>query len=679
MRRADRLTPTLALAILLAGCTMRQPLAAAPAPDAAAILRAAQRQAASSPDPVAAKLAIWLRAQVQGAASAAEIDGFLRANPDWPGRAVLGERLQQALAVEPDDAVARTLCASRRPDTPLSLLRCALARAPAPLVPTTLAPTTLVPRPQALPADLAPDAVAAWRDGTDDAAQEALFVRLFGTLPTPADQWRRFDREEWSGVEAATRQVARLPAAAKPLAVARLALRHGEAGADRLAAALRGAAARDGGMLLDLARWQRRHEQLDAALALWRGPAGAAEAAAPASRAAAFWSEREALAREMLGVGRDADALSLAADTLQTDPAARSGADFLAGWILLRRLHAAPRAARYFAGLTGSHAVITAARGYYWLGRALSEAGGAEAARAAFAEAASRPTSFYGQAAMRELYPGDGRILAARLAALHDPGWTRAQAIGFAGLELARAATLLVAWNDPGQARGFLLRLDQMAATDSQHALAASFADGLRLPDVAVAIARSAGRGGLVLAQSGWPAPYPPPAEPALPPGLALALMRQESSFDPAVVSPAGAHGLMQLMPATARTLSPGQIDLAALSDPAINMELGTRYLAGLLDRFHGRVPYAVAAYNAGPNRVQKWLTRNGDPAAGGRDEMSDAMIDWIELIPFNETRSYVQRVMENQAIYRIRAAGGGAADPGGRLASIAMTSRDRP
>ena len=215
MRTADRLMPTVTLAILLASCTMRQPLAdAAPPADAAAILRTAQQQTASSPDPVAAKLAVWLRAQIQGAASAGEIDGFLRANPDWPGRAVLGQRLQQALAVEPDDAVARLLCAAHRPDTPPSLLRCLVARAPA----------GAPPRPQALPADLASDAEAAWRDGIDDAAQEAVFGRLFGALPTPDDQWRRFDREEWSGAEAAARrQLARLPAGAMPLAVARLA------------------------------------------------------------------------------------------------------------------------------------------------------------------------------------------------------------------------------------------------------------------------------------------------------------------------------------------------------------------------------------------------------------------------------------------------------------------------
>ncbi len=156
--------------------------------------------------------------------------------------------------------------------------------------------------------------------------------------------------------------------------------------------------------------------------------------------------------------------------------------------------------------------------------------------------------------------------------------------------------------------------------------------------------------------------------------------MRQESSFDPSVVSPAGAHGLMQLMPATARTLSSGQVEVAALSDPATNMRLGTSYLAGLLGRFGGVVPYAVAAYNAGPNRVQKWLIQNGDPlSAGAGDAASDAMLDWIELIPFAETRNYVQRVMENQTIYRIRAAGAGAAAAGGRLASIAMTPRARP
>jgi len=147
--------------------------------------------------------------------------------------------------------------------------------------------------------------------------------------------------------------------------------------------------------------------------------------------------------------------------------------------------------------------------------------------------------------------------------------------------------------------------------------------------------------------------PVEPPAS-AVEPAVALGLIRQESSFDVAAASPVGARGLMQLMPATAtgvaRQLREGVSLPALTTDAGYNMRLGTTYLRGLLDQFGGALPLALAGYNAGPHRVQDWLAANGDPLAG-----PVGMLDWIELIPFNETRNYVQRVIENIVIYRAR------------------------
>jgi soluble lytic murein transglycosylase len=131
-------------------------------------------------------------------------------------------------------------------------------------------------------------------------------------------------------------------------------------------------------------------------------------------------------------------------------------------------------------------------------------------------------------------------------------------------------------------------------------------------------------------------------------------VIRQESSFDIGAVSPSGARGLMQLMPftaqAVAKQIGTGTSLVSLTSDPAHNMRLGTTYLREMLDRFNNSLPLAIAAYNAGPHRVDQWLPENGDPRAGQID-----MIDWIELIPFNETRNYVQRVLENVVIYQAR------------------------
>ncbi|NDH64222.1 MAG: lytic transglycosylase domain-containing protein, partial [Alphaproteobacteria bacterium] len=139
----------------------------------------------------------------------------------------------------------------------------------------------------------------------------------------------------------------------------------------------------------------------------------------------------------------------------------------------------------------------------------------------------------------------------------------------------------------------------------------------------------------------------------------ALALTRQESSFNAAAVSTSGALGLMQLLPGTARDVA-GRLAVPFIQDkltrdPAYNVQLGSQYMVEMLQRFGGSYEIALAAYNAGPNRVARWLEPSslGDPRTGKID-----MVDWIELIPFRETRNYVQRIMEGVAVYRSRLAG---------------------
>ena len=157
-----------------------------------------------------------------------------------------------------------------------------------------------------------------------------------------------------------------------------------------------------------------------------------------------------------------------------------------------------------------------------------------------------------------------------------------------------------------------------------------------------------------MLPVSGWPMPVEVP-ENGVEPAVALAIMRQESSFDVAAVSPSGARGLMQLMPATAaavaKMIGTPTSATALVTDATHNMTLGTAYLRGVLDQFDGAMPLAFAAYNAGPHRVLEWLAVNGDPRINTPDQPD--MVDWIELIPFNETRNYVQRVTENVSVYR--------------------------
>ena len=595
--------------------------------------------AAASPDPVARKLVLYTRLLTPGAAHPAEIASFMAANPQWPNGGLLSRRLSEAMAAEPDDRAVLDICLHQPVREVPSLLRCATANANAGRAP-----------------DAADGARQAWLGGITDQAAELGFIRQWGRLLTAADQWRRFDRLAWSDNGAvgspAFRQIARLDPSQRPAAEARLALKRDDASARALVMALPGGATVDPALMLELAKWLRRAGQDDDAQRLWLALGADAERTTAPEHRPAFWDERNLLARRRLRTGDYPGAYALVDGAAALAPEQAIDAEFLAGFIALRRLNNTDAAARHFRTLAGlSHAAITQGRAYYWLGRTADARHDPEGARTAYAAAAAWPTTFYGQLAARALGEDDA-ALGERIRAARDPGWTPARALDFAGTENARAAALLVAWGEPRRARAFVLRLDELAADGTDRTLAARLAVGFGLPDLAVAIARRAGRDGVSLTEAGWPLAVAPPAGP-VEPALALGLIRQESNFNTDALSPVGARGLMQLMPATAQAvahkLGDGTVNLAALStDPAYNMRLGTAYLAGLLEQFGGAMPYAVAGYNAGPGRVADWLATNGDPSSGNID-----MVDWIELIPFNETRNYVQRVTENVVVYR--------------------------
>jgi soluble lytic murein transglycosylase len=642
MTRCSALPPALlapAMAFTLLLSMLLLPIRPAAAQDVLSAVRAQQWDQADAAaaqwlDPVALKLVAYYRMLTQGAASAVEIDSFMAQNPDWPNQALLARRREGALALEPDDGVVVDLCARLTLHTAPALLRCATADANTG---------------QTEPANAA--ARQAWvSGGITDAGAETRFLQRWDSVVTQADQWQRFQALAWTNTAAATRQAARLDPAHRREADVLLALRRGDPQAESILKALPDALrASPETMLLD-ARRLRTADQDPAALTLWQSFGATAQASAPASRLPAFWSERSQLARRLLADGDAAGAYWLADNPGRIDGTDRLDADFLAGWIALRKLNKPADAARHFTAIAVSKAAISRARAQYWLGRAAAAQGDAAGAKADYAAAARFPTTYYGQLAAQAL--GDGPpALNARITALHDPSWTSQDAIAFASREVARAAELLVAWGDPSRARPFLARLQGLAPDPADEAMASQFALGVGLPDLAVAIARRAGVDGVLLPDTGWPTTVQPPAGP-VEPAVTLGLIRQESSFDVSAVSPAGAQGLMQLMPGTAtevaRQLGEQVSPVSLTVDPQENMVLGTTYFRQLLDQFGGALPLAIAAYNAGPTRVQQWLGEIGDPRTGAID-----WVDWIEMIPFDETRNYVQRVLENITVYR--------------------------
>jgi soluble lytic murein transglycosylase len=391
-----------------------------------------------------------------------------------------------------------------------------------------------------------------------------------------------------------------------------------------------------------------------AAAALWASQGKAAADVATADQRLLFWPAQDALARSLLAAGdaKDAYAVVIAVDPPIAGATARgqiADRDFFAGFLLLRFLHEPAEAATWFTDLASSStAVITQARAYYWLGRSQS----GPAAAADFSRAAAYPDTYYGQLAALAL--GDTpSALAARILAVGEPAYTPGDALNFAVMELPRAAALLVQMGDTQDAAIFLNRLGQTAVDDRTRELAAKLALGLSIPQSAVSIARTAGIAGQMLIREGWPMPVTPPAG-AVESAIAYGIMRQESSFDPTAISSAGAIGLMQLLPSTARrTAIKNSIRFDGnLENPEENMALGTTYIGGLIADFGNCLPLAIAAYNAGPTNVANWLAENGDPELGANAGGAN-LIDWVEEIPFSETRNYVQRVTESIVVYR--------------------------
>jgi soluble lytic murein transglycosylase len=580
-------------------------------------------------DALGQKLVSFIRLLMPDQANPQEILDFLQSNPVWPDRPLLEQRYADALANDPNEPEAAALCKSHSPQDPKALLRCAEAYAA-----TNNAPLATAA------------ARKAWVDGLAQPDEEAAFLARWAKTPTEEDQRRRFDHLALANPPAAQRQLARLDADYARLATARLAFRHQDTNALSYLAAVPESLRADPALLLDEARFLRRSHADSAATALWHSAATAAEAhVQPPEHRAPFWAERDTLARDLLADHQPQDAYEIANDT-SLAPDQSLEAEFLAGWIALRALHDPALARAHFLALSArSHSAITQSRAKYWLAHAAADAA---AAKTFLQQAAAWPLTYYGQKAALEAGEPDAS-LQALIASLRDPPVPDAEAARLQASELFRAATILVAWQDPKRAADFYQLLLQPPATLAQRTLVAQAALRDGLPDIAVFAARLAGRDGGAIPKSGWPIPVQPPDGP-VPAPLVLAVMRQESSFDPKIISSAGAHGLMQLMPQTAAQLARADhIAPGPLSDPSVNMRLGTLYLADLIKRF-GLIPVAIAAYNAGPHRAQEWL----DAATPTADD-ADAMTDWIEGIPFAETRNYVQRVLENETIYEAR------------------------
>jgi soluble lytic murein transglycosylase len=405
---------------------------------------------------------------------------------------------------------------------------------------------------------------------------------------------------------------------------------------------------KDPGLIFEHARLLRRQEKFNEAAALLDPPPQGA------LRPDMMWAELKRASRGTLQEGNVSAAYRLAAAHSSESGEAFAEGEFMAGWIALRFLNDAPTAMKHFTALyAGTTSVISQSRGAYWAGRAAEQMGDVAKAQDWYKAAAKGMTSFYGQLAAAQL--NDGRKL--QLSGTAKP--TAKEKALFDKRELVRVVRILTALGEGDRARYFLTKLMELSSRPAEYQLIAALAIESNRKDFAVAVAKEARTRGTEMIDYLYPVvKLPGGKDPE--PALVLGIIRQESAFDVGAVSSAGAQGLMQLLPGTAKGIAkqagvkyaPNRLS----TDASYNITLGQAYLDELLSRFGGSYVLTAAAYNAGPNRVRDWITTYGDPRQRSTD-----VIDWIESIPFDETRNYVMRILENTQVYRARLNNGAA------------------
>ncbi len=589
----------------------------------------AMRTFSAMDDPVGRKIGAWFEGTHTPHQSFSESSRFLAENPYWPSVDRLKRRAERAMPV---DLPPRRVIEWYNGADPLTLYgNHRLASAYIALGRTDEARSLLR---------------RAWIDRDGPQSEAELLRRTGAAYLSRTDNEARLDRLLWAGrLTEASDMLDTVGPDARALAEVRMALRAQRDDAAEKLAALPLAVRDDPGLNYERIRWLRRNDETEAATGRLLQLSG------DLGRPDLWWDERHILARRALADNRPADAFALASRHALTEGADFAEAEWLSGWIALRFLGDGDAAFRHFTNLYQSvRYPVSLARGAYWCGRAADAQGDFPTAEKWYGIAADHSTTFYGQLAFALLHPDDP------LPIPPDPMPAADERAAFDRHELTRAARLLDAWDSENALRSFALHLGEINDSVGWKVLASSMAAEMGRSDLAIAIAKQSVKLGRPLARLGYPvialpetaAPQTPIAETP----LVLALIRQESEFRQQVVSHAGARGLMQLMPGTARLVARDlnvRYSPAALTEnPAYNVQLGRAYLSGLLDRFEGSYVLALAGYNAGPHRAKRWLELHGDP----RVSLAEA-IDWIESIPFSETRNYVQRALENLQIYR--------------------------
>jgi soluble lytic murein transglycosylase len=601
--------------------------------------------AASIGDPVARKLVEWaLLRHSDSEAGFKHYVAFMRTNPDWPSVRLLRRRAEARLWQERHDGITVRQFVGEEPAS--SLGRLAVAR---------------VQMSEGDREGAAREVRAVWRSGELSADMESAVLETFHDLLTRADHVARMDRRIGAkDFGAAMRAAKRIDDDQVAIVKACTAAEAKSARGGALLDAVKVAAREDLGYKLCRLHWLMRNDapgsnlhgrivtlKTDIAAAV-KLALGATQEDLQRQDTDEWWRERRALARKLIDLGDAATAYQVVRESAPpANPYYRAEFHFMAGWIALRFLADPAKALNHFAHVDdGSADPIVKARAAYWRGRAAEATGQFEEMHAQYEAAAHYPTAYYGQLARARL--GLDEIV------LQNPP---SESMRDSAREILQAANILYAIEERDLVvsfmRDFAEESNDVTAIAALAQLTAHFEDAQAMLLVGkTAIAR-----GLAMEQYAFPdigVPLYSAIGPPLDRCIIYSIVRTESGFDQRDMSTAKAVGLMQVTPGagrdTAKRLGVTYDWNRLVSDPVYNTQIGAAEVAALLKEYRGSYIMTFAAYNAGGGRVKQWVAQHGDP----RDPKVDA-VDWVERIPFAETRNYVQRVVENLQVYRTR------------------------
>lgn len=590
--------------------------------------RPVPREAIANAAATAGLIREWGRLRA-GNGNFGDVQRFLKENSDWPGLKLLRRKGESTLPTQRQSQDVIAFFADQKPQSGAGAYALISAL-----------------RHQGRGDEARSEAIRVWRTMVLSASDEARILRLY-ERDLKDHHNARMDMLLWGDAPvAAERQIKRVDSGWQALARARLALRAKKPNVDSLIKKIPAKFQNDPGLAFERMQWRARKGKTEDAVALMLDTPE--ELLGEPSKWAGW---RRSFARTAMRAGKPKRAYKLASQHGLTSGSHFADLEWLSGYLALTYSNDPETAVEHFKKFRGAvETPISLGRAGYWEGRAYEAMDDAENARLAYTFGAEYQTSFYGLLAAERAKVAMKPFLTGRDT---FPDWRTAS---FVESTVFSAARLFIASGDRNRAEQFLRHMTETLPAAEIGSLG-TFLLEQNEPHLAVMVGKQAARRGIVLPHAYFPVTALGVIDMPVQEELALAIARRESEFDPVVKSGAGARGLMQLMPATAKAVAQYlQVPYSRerlTTEPAYNARLGTAYLDELMEIFDGNVVMVSAGYNAGPGRPIRWMKTRGDPRRGEID-----IVDWIEHIPFNETRNYVMRVAESLPVYRARLTG---------------------